>query len=105
MKAILENGMLYITPKDKEEEKELNKWYNKTYESYDEMDDFMIYIEPVKNNVGLGGVSACLPKLPDLQHKHDLNNSSGWSSHPDDCYLEGVEETYKAIKKELSNKH
>ena len=50
MKAILENGMLYITPKDKEEEKELNKWYNRTYESYDEMDDFMVHIEPVKNN-------------------------------------------------------
>ncbi len=50
MKAILENGMLYITPKDKEEERELNKWYNRTYKSYDEMDDFMVYIEPVKNN-------------------------------------------------------
>ena len=49
----------------------------------------------------IDSVSACLPKLPDLQHKHDLNNSSGWSSHPDDCYLEGVEETYEAIKREL----
>lgn len=50
MKAILENGMLWITPKDKEEEKELNKWYDKTYESHYEMDEFMVYIEPVKNN-------------------------------------------------------
>jgi len=50
-------------------------------------------------------VNACLPNLQDLQHKHDLNNSTGWTSHPDDCYLEGVEETYKAIKKELSNKY
>ena len=50
MEAVLEDGMLLITPKDKEEEKELNKWYNRTYGSYDEMDDFMVYIEPVKNN-------------------------------------------------------
>ena len=49
--------MLWITPKDKEEEKELNKWYDKTYESHYEMDDFMVYIEPVKNNVVVALVS------------------------------------------------
>ncbi len=63
------------------------------------------FIQKQGQALPLVDVSACLPNLPDLQHKHDLNNATGWTSHPDDCYLEGVEETYKAIKKELSNKY
>ena len=50
MKIVLEDGMLYITPQNKKEEEEATGWYDRTYKNYDEMCDFMVYIESIDND-------------------------------------------------------
>jgi hypothetical protein len=47
MIAKIENGMLNLIPESEQEKIEADKWYKDTYANYDEMCDFMVWVEEV----------------------------------------------------------
>jgi hypothetical protein len=48
MKAKIEYGtMLHLIPESMQEKKELQKWFEDTYENYDDMCDFWVWIEEI----------------------------------------------------------
>ena len=47
MIAKIENGMLFLIPESEEQRIEANKWYEETSKNYDEMSDFMVWVEQV----------------------------------------------------------
>jgi hypothetical protein len=50
MFAKIENGMLFLKPENEQQRIEANKWYEETSKNYDEMSDFMIWVEQVPEN-------------------------------------------------------
>ena len=47
MIAKIENGMLYLIPENEQEKIDADKWVEETYKNYDEMCDFMVWVEEV----------------------------------------------------------
>lgn len=47
MKAKIEYGMLHLIPENEQEEAEIEKWFADTYENYDDMCDFMVWVEEI----------------------------------------------------------
>ena len=57
----------------------------------------------IKNKgLSIGSISKLLPTREALENKHKLFNSWGSTSHPDECYGQGLEDMYNAILKELN---
>tara|TARA_Y100001972_G_scaffold30349_2_gene37396 strand:- start:1004 stop:1330 length:327 start_codon:yes stop_codon:yes gene_type:complete len=49
-------------------------------------------------------VSGCFPSKKEVEEKHTLNDSWGNTSHPDECYRQGLKDMYESIVKELNNR-
>jgi len=49
-------------------------------------------------------VSGCFPTQKELEEKNALADSWGNTSHPDECYKQGLKDMYEAIVKELNNR-
>jgi hypothetical protein len=50
MEATIKHGWLNLIPENEQEEKDINKWYIDTYDNYDQMFDFMVWIEEIMSS-------------------------------------------------------